>query len=502
MLYTKVLNLKTNSRIKLAITNFAGGVETSIDQNITPFKYAKCSYNFNHTSGALKEAPGFSDLTIPTTSTSSLPVRTMIMPGSVNIVAAWIYRFVDDAGDYERIHYLIVYANDKHFYYTRLFSINPELVQLPYIADFDECPTVVNFRVGGIDSLIFTSPSSGMHIWKGWIYPYLLVGAPALSSMCVHYERIWGTLADSQRNTVKFSDDLNPENWTESLNEGGFIQMLDEAGPLNKVISFLDYVYVIRDFGIARITAYAEQTDFAVTQLFVTSGKIFDKTACVCGDRIMFFAQDGLYSFNGLTTKKINTGLENFFISTKNEKSFGAYHNGKYYLACYLEYGDGKVIGCEQTSGYYNNSLIEFDIDENTYTIIRGIDIFTMCSIQDDSASRLAVCFRDQYATRLGQLDDSGTFFGTDTVKRWISPFSDLGYPEHIKIVREIHILAKTDCSITITTDTDAKTFNVIGKNSVTKIRTNIKGSLFKIEFECTGSLAYISNAHIIMDIK
>jgi len=216
----------------------------------------------------------------------------------------------------------------------------------------------------------------------------------------------------------------------------------------------------------------------------------------------MFLAQDGLYSFDGVSTKKIDTGLENFFKSFKNDKSFAAYHDGKYYLACYLEYGDGKVVGCENTEGYINNSLIEFDIASGTYSIVRGVDILSLWSIQDDSASVLAVCFRDEFNVRVGQLDDSGKFFGTNTIKRWVSPFSDLGYPENIKIIREIHFLAKYDCKVIITTDTETREFNVVGKTAVTKLRTNIKGSLIKIEFECEGEAAYISNAHIIIDLK
>ena len=133
--------------------------------------------------------------------------------------------------------------------------------------------------------------------------------------------------------------------------------------PLNRVVSFNDYVYVFRDFGVARVSAYGDQTNFSVSQLFISSAKIYGNSVCVCGDRIMFLSRDGIMSFDGYTTQKLNLGIESLLINVTNENCSSLYYNGKYYLALKLNFDDGEQIGCESyNEGYINNAIIEVDL--------------------------------------------------------------------------------------------------------------------------------------------
>ena len=94
--------------------------------------------------------------------------------------------------------------------------------------------------------------------------------------MCLHYERLFAVVG-GERNRLAFSANLEPTDWTEDLSSGGFIEMQDERGGLNRVISYNDYIYVFRDFGVARVSAYGDQTDFSVSQLFISSVNFMTK---------------------------------------------------------------------------------------------------------------------------------------------------------------------------------------------------------------------------------
>ena len=109
-----------------------------------------------------------------------------------------------------------------------------------------------------------------MVVWDGVSDPYEVLDAPKISSMALHYERLFATV-DGEKNSVWFSDDLDPTNWSMSLDEAGFIELIDERGALLKVVSFLDYIYIFREYGISRLTAYGDQTSFSVSNLFVSS---------------------------------------------------------------------------------------------------------------------------------------------------------------------------------------------------------------------------------------
>ena len=100
-------------------------------------------------------------------------------------------------------------------------------------------------------------------------------------------------------NTLWFSDDLDPTNWNISLDEAGFVEMADENGALLKVLSFFNYVYVFRSYGITRFYATGEQSRFSLMHLFVSSDRIIGDTVCVCGARILFLTQRGLFDFDG-----------------------------------------------------------------------------------------------------------------------------------------------------------------------------------------------------------
>ena len=103
---------------------------------------------------------------------------------------------------------------------------------------------------------------------------------------------------------VRFSANFDLTEWDESPEEGGFIELVDERGECNKVLSFNDYVYIIREHGISRLSAYGEQEEFSVTHLFLSTDKIYHNTAVLCGDRILMLCSDGVYSFNGYSASK------------------------------------------------------------------------------------------------------------------------------------------------------------------------------------------------------
>lgn len=203
-----------------------------------------------------------------------------------------------------------------------------------------------------------------MYVWDGVNAPYRVENAPDITSMALHYERLFVTV-DGEKNAVWFSDDLDPTNWDASLAGGGFIQLIDERGSLNRVISYGGYVYVFRDYGISRITAFGAQTEFSVSNLFVSSGRIYPGSVALCGDTVLFLAEDGLYAFDGVSTVKMLKNLDGLF--KNGERSCSYYADGKYYLAFAREETDGK-IGCE-TGAYVNNALLVLDLSSGGYSL-------------------------------------------------------------------------------------------------------------------------------------
>lgn len=62
-----------------------------------------------------------------------------------------------------------------------------------------------------------------------------------------------------------------------SPDEAGFINFSDECGDVIKVVSFSNYLYVFREYGIFRLTAYGDQNDFCLKRSLPIRG-VYIKT--------------------------------------------------------------------------------------------------------------------------------------------------------------------------------------------------------------------------------
>ncbi|MGD9901012.1 MAG: hypothetical protein AB7S44_00550 [Spirochaetales bacterium] len=500
MFYAKTLKYQTPKEVTLNISDFKNGVNTEIAENIMPFKYATNAYNYNFENGALVEGLGFAELLIPETADDPNIENLPTLPDGKEIDSIWHFKHYSEIQG-KRIDKLMVYTKDHLIYYARLFSITPTFFLLSGIT-FTERPVAMNYKINGKDTIILTSEADGMAYWNGEDVPQVVSTAPKISSLCEHKDKLFATIG-GERNLIRYSSNLDPTTWTTDLTDASnpYIEMNDMRGGINKVISFLGYVFAFRDFGIAKIKTYDGSDEINVSQLFVSGNRIYKNTICVCGDKILMLTKDGIYEFDGITTSKIDLKIDSLFDGIYNEQAVANYHEGKYYVSCKLNYPDSNEIGSESDPDHINNTLIELDVKTNTFNIIRGIDVVSMTSIQVESMSKMVFCFNTGYSQNLGQLENNGKFFEDNTVKHWYSPISDLGYPATEKVVKEISLLTYYDINLTVFTESTSKTFAISGKATTSKIRPNLKGEMIGIKIESLTDKAFISNAKIKLNL-
>jgi len=499
MFYRNHKPLKSVVSAKVNFTNFEKTMNTEIDEALLPYKTAKISYNFNVKNGALTNGYGFSELTLPKISEDGF---RKILPPDETIKKIWLYKYYNQ--EYKVYDpELIIYCESGNIYFAPIYSDAPFCGTLMNDIFSSSVPNAINYRLNSEDVLLFSSESEGM-----WKYCHnnkmeKVENSPFIRSMCLHYERMFA-VAGKERNRLAFSANLDPTDWSEDLSTGGFIDMQDERGALNKVISFNDYVYVFRDNGVSRVSGYGDQTEFNVSHLFISSVKLYGETVTVCGNKILLLAKDGIHSFDGYSTKKLNLGIDSLFEGVSNECANGLYYNNKYYLACRLNFNDGEKIGCENyEGGYKNNALIELDLSTNEISITRGVDIASMVVLEGENFSKVAVCFNGEHSKKIGELNKSGCVFGQALSKKWVSPKSNMGYPTKVKQIKECFIKTKGPCKIKICTDKQTKEFNVMPKEVSQRIKLGMTGEQIEVSFmsDYLGE-TLISCPQIVLDIE
>lgn len=493
----KIVNYK-----KLNYANFANGLNTDIDEFILPINRSVNTFNFNFSSGALLTGLGIKTLTLPIGKNNTTQ-REITFPSSYQIKATWLFRNTAPSNNVDRDDFLILLDSNGYLHRMLLYETGSQLVQVGERA-FSDIPTILNYKLNGNYCLLISS-ADGFYYWSPTISTNFIKinNAPNINSICLHADRAFATTG-GKREEVWFSKELDPTNWNATLSDGGFISFVDERGQCNRVVSFFDRVYVFRDYGINRITGYANQTEFDVSELYVSSGQIHAKTVCVCGDRILMLTDNGIYCFDGTSTTKLNVYVNDLLSRAGNKNAIATFFNGKYYLACYLPFDDAKQIGSEKnpSSSKANNVLIELDIKTNSINILRGVEITSLNVVSDDIISKLVVCVLDGGKYMLGEVGNYGAIFNTTTKKLWKSPLSNFGYPEKNKFIKDVYIISKHPLTITVRSESKSIKVTSTPKNNLIKLSPKLSGKMFALDFETNEKECYVSNPTIIVGMS
>lgn len=472
------------------LSDFLSGVDTDKDANILPIKVATTMYNFDYSNGALTTGMGLQPLYLPHSDDPEHTMRTMD-EFPCDVERAWLYRYYDYMGnDWSMI---VAYGVDGYLYTCFVQSFESGVRKETRIK-FSSCPTAINYRLNGQDVLILCNKKDGMVIWDANYAgnaPTVVKDAPKISSMCVQFDKLFACQI-GDKSQVWYSDDFDPTNWNTTLNEAGYLTMIDEKGRLNKVLAFKEYVYVFRDYGISRISKTTKNT-FAVQQLYHSNSRIFPESVVVAGDTFMMLMEDGLYAFDGLNYKKVELPLLNLFESGSNSKAEGVFHNGKYYLACNLVYTDN-----EEGQDTPFNTLLEYDLETGVVCLLRA-PIVSLCACHNEVFSKLLVVVKHDEAQVVTVLEKNGEILGTPLHKKWQSPMTSLGKPNTGKYIKEVCLITKYDCQMTITTEKESKTFSLTGKEYGQIIPVKMKAKSFSIAFTSTEAEAYISSPTIVV---
>ncbi|MDE7464381.1 MAG: hypothetical protein K2M48_05060, partial [Clostridiales bacterium] len=416
------LKIPRSTRYRKRVGRFAG-LDVKNDESVVDFSTAAVCYNFDFSSGALRGGYGIvSHAAVPT-----------------DAKRYWVYRCYS-----ETLGKMV----DKYMFHSpsgliRFYEPETGRIRVLSGVSFSDVK-MLNYKLNSKDVILISCNERPLMTWDGGTI-VRHDSAPRISSMALHYERLFVTNPD-EPTKVFFSDDLDPTNWKVDSTAGGFIELLDERGDMTKVVSFGGYLYVFREHGISRITAAGAQSGFSAVNLFVSADRIYPESIVKCGSVIMFLASDGLYAFDGYDCTKLLTRLGGLIDGAPKSS---AYFDGKYYLSCRMNFDDGKKIGSEASAddgADESNALLVYDVTTGEYAVTRGLAIEYMNSCTVDGEDMLVACERGG----AGVIKRCGTRFDEPLPKLWRSPETDFGKPDCTKMLREVYVDTSVPCSVTV----------------------------------------------------
>ncbi|MCH5154746.1 MAG: hypothetical protein J1F71_05990 [Clostridiales bacterium] len=433
-----------------------GGADFKTDRSLLPFSSASRFYNFDFSSGVLRKGYGVK-------AHKFVPEKA---------TRYWLYRFYSqDRGEYVDMYYYQLPSGNL-VWYDQFKNKHIYVTAFPF-APLD----VINYRVNSEDVLLLSCEGRKLITWNGTaLVEY--ENSPTISSMAIHYERLFVTSRD-ERTRVYFSKNLDPTQWEIGIDGGGFIELLDERGYFNKVVSFGNYLYIFRDHGISRVTAYGDQTEFSAVNMFVTAGRIFPSSIATCGNTIMFLASDGLYRFDGYNCVRVLTDI--FASILPDDNCACAYFDGKYYLACKMDFKDDETVGCE-SGEYKTNGLIAFDPVTGEYSISRGLNISFMNACSYGGEDYLMCCENGKG----GVITLGSARFDEPLPSCWTSGQMDMSAPDKVKFVTDLLFSNDdngSDDRVTLKIIADGTEYEMPVAHSQ-DIRLNLSGRKFGFELK------------------
>jgi len=455
------------------------GIVTDTDQSVLDMAYAKQAYNFVIEDGVLTGGIGIDPAqgfyVAPYVERHPYPE----LPAGKRLRDVFLYRRKNADGTYA--DKLIAHLTNAKFMYTAAYETD-EWHDLSGLM-INEDVTAVNYNYNGEDVLLLGAKNAKLHMIKDTT-PLILGDSPQFTSIEVHNERVFGCMNGVQ-NQIWFSDDFNPQNWSVSETEAGFINFADECGEVLELVSFLNYLYVFREFGIFRLTAYGEQNEFMLKKVFTDTGRIVKNSIEVCGDKIIFYATNGLFTFDGYEVTRIAKQLPPI---ERTHLMSCAYIDDYYYMACKIE-----------GSGTKNNAVIRYGLKDKTLCILYGYSVKRLRPIKIHNGSQVLCVFESKNQGALGMMSRSGEVMGEVTAKSYISPESALS-SSSLKTVRSVTLQTDSDIMLTVKLDGKAYEYAVKGSDLLKTVPVERSGRKIGFEISCAAKHAYVTPLIVSVD--
>lgn len=474
-----------NSRGKIVFNDFSkiDLVGKSSQNNISCMQI----YNFNNNAGVLESGLGLQDLQMYmqndiTSRRATLNYQALGLE-YINKVMHF-KQYFSVSGD--TTHRLLVHGADGKLYVYQMFS-NVNNLNWTYELSFTTMPIVLEYKKDGLDSILI-SANDKLIVWSTGRVPYELTNVPTITSMCVHNDVLYCTIAGETDN-IWYTSNLNPESVGSVSETTDYVVLSDERGGCRKILTFKENVYVFRDYGISRLNTYAKKAP-TYNQIYLSNSKIYPNTVVVCGDCIVFMTSDGLYKFNGASVSKIEV-LPQKLIAIANNYACATNLQDKYYLAVKLNFDDGQIVGCEANSEMKNNALIEFNLQNNSFQILRGVDIKDMLALKAEFEEKIIATFNSTYKDKIAEITNDGKCFDEILPKAYYSNYIVQDDLTDITI-RKVIVESSKDVKFTIITDNGNYIFNTY-TDGINEFQTIMPCRKFKIQISTSTQNPYVN---------
>lgn len=432
------------------IKNFAGGLNQSADDSLLSVNQSRDAQNVDVSSGTLKTISGYSKY-----------IETAAPAGITRLMK--FYKNNTSTGAVTS--YLLAATATAIYYWTG--SAWTALATGLTSGDWD----YLNYQISSTDVIIMGNGSDVMKKWDGATFSNLGGTPPVAKSISLHAERLWATGVKAYPNTVYYSDDLNPENWTGGEDAAGEVYLPTwDGGVCIGVSNIFSDLVIFKTNNIFRVVGTYPSV-YEVKQVYSSVGAIAEKTIVSGNDRAFFLSKDGLYYYNGVSAYPLLGDMAKDVVINPSYAKNAVSIIHKNVLYCAFPEGSSTV----------NNAVFVYDLLNKNLMIWRGLAVTDFMEYEDK------LLFTDSTGYVYTMDGNAVTFDGTNINAYWETPWQDLDAFRVTKTADTLYFYAKGNgiMRVDVTFDGKTKTKNVTLSPSgkLHSLSLNLEGRRFKMKF-------------------
>lgn len=416
--------------------NEAGG-DVNINSTFAPY-----AQNIHTTYGILESARGYREFIA-----APLPDKP-----------TRIYLFTDlDTATGERTRHIMVTTQDKVLVWDEATAAWKTLFSGAQSGDWG----FVTYQTADDVIVILGNAADNVKYWDGKADTLTdLPGVPCKGRFfTVHYERVWMGGDPALPNSVFYSRQFDPTDWTGDVDNpaagGGEVQFpsFESGGFITGITTTNNEVVIMKESTVIRVYG-TSPSSYTAYEIVGGIGTRAERALVDYGGVKYFLTRHGLGAQSGsavslLGDRSMPRLFDGMYYEGAHERLNLAYQQ----TACGTRYDEKLWFAVPLGDSEENNAVIEYDPNRETMMLHRGLSVtdYALCNQEDNYVLFVGKNAAGEY--KVYAYGDADGYDGQAQECLWTSPWQDFGDKGRRKIVRQVRLFGTME---TVNTDLPA----------------------------------------------